>query len=575
MFSALLYLQWTSLKNRLIGRAKRLKQPKYLIGAVVGGLYFYFFVFRWLFRARAQRPDGSMELFTAPDALLKESIGALVLLVIVLLSWIIPHKRAALTFTEAEIAFLFPAPVTRRTLIHFKLIRSQLGILFTILFLSLVFNRSGGHFWIRLAGWWVILSTLRLHSLGASFALTKLMDRGISTWKRRFMILGFVGGAVVAVIIWARPALPALAPSDVEGMEAFLNYASTVLTSGSMPYLLYPFRLVVRPNLATDAISFLFALWPALLLLLTHYWWVIRSDVAFEEASLEASQKLAERMEAAKSGKWQPDGNRKVLKPPFVLHSTGSQSVALFWKNLIGAGQFFSARSAIFVILFVSIMSFSLGASRSSWTTVVGIAAITFCFWTLLAGPQVLRHDLRNDLKNADLLKMYPMHGWQVILGEIMAPAVILAIIQWVLLILAASFLRLNVPMEGYMRFSILIGGALLLPLMDVILLLIPNTAVLIFPAWFQGRDGQHGIEAMGQRIVFGIAQMLAFVITLAPAAIAFAPFYFTSRLLLGNAVGIVMGSIAAAFVLVVEAALGIMILGKRFERFDLTAEQT
>jgi hypothetical protein len=33
----------------------------------------------------------------------------------VLLAWMIPHERAALTFTEAEVAFLFPAPVTRRT----------------------------------------------------------------------------------------------------------------------------------------------------------------------------------------------------------------------------------------------------------------------------------------------------------------------------------------------------------------------------------------------------------------------------------------------------------------------------
>ena len=63
--------------------------------------------------------------------LLFELLGALALFVIVLLAWIIPHERAALTFTEAEVAFLFPAPITRRTLIHFKLLRSQLGIFFT------------------------------------------------------------------------------------------------------------------------------------------------------------------------------------------------------------------------------------------------------------------------------------------------------------------------------------------------------------------------------------------------------------------------------------------------------------
>jgi hypothetical protein len=37
MISALLYLQFHSVKNRLAARLKRLKQPKYLIGAIVGG----------------------------------------------------------------------------------------------------------------------------------------------------------------------------------------------------------------------------------------------------------------------------------------------------------------------------------------------------------------------------------------------------------------------------------------------------------------------------------------------------------------------------------------------------------
>ena len=46
MIAALFYLQCQSFCNRLVSRFKRLKQPKYLIGAIVGGLYFYFYFFR-------------------------------------------------------------------------------------------------------------------------------------------------------------------------------------------------------------------------------------------------------------------------------------------------------------------------------------------------------------------------------------------------------------------------------------------------------------------------------------------------------------------------------------------------
>ena len=34
-------------------------------------------------------------------------------------------QRAALGFSEAEIAFLFPAPITRRGLVHFRLLSVQ------------------------------------------------------------------------------------------------------------------------------------------------------------------------------------------------------------------------------------------------------------------------------------------------------------------------------------------------------------------------------------------------------------------------------------------------------------------
>ena len=52
MIGALFYLQFHSTWNRLLTRVKRLKKPKYLIGAVAGGVYCYFYFFRFLFSGR-------------------------------------------------------------------------------------------------------------------------------------------------------------------------------------------------------------------------------------------------------------------------------------------------------------------------------------------------------------------------------------------------------------------------------------------------------------------------------------------------------------------------------------------
>src|SRR5256885_13187927 len=196
MISALLTLQSHSVKNRLLMRFKRLKQPKYLLGGIVGALYFYFYFFRYLFRARGG-PARFGAAASPQDLVLYESVGALILFVIVLVAWILPRQRAALAFTEAEVAFLFPAPFSRRGLIHFKLLRSQMAILFTTLILTLVSNRFGGRNWVHAAGWWLMLSTLNLHFLGSSFARTLLLERGISNWQRRVGTLGIVLAAAV------------------------------------------------------------------------------------------------------------------------------------------------------------------------------------------------------------------------------------------------------------------------------------------------------------------------------------------------------------------------------------------
>lgn len=133
MGRALFYYEWHSRWNRLCARLRRLRQPKYLFGAVAGGLYFYFYIFGAWFRGSA--PGAAASMLAPEHRFLLASAGALVLSVVLLLMWVIPHERAALMFSEAEVAFLFPAPVARRTLLHFKLLKSQGAILFSALFM--------------------------------------------------------------------------------------------------------------------------------------------------------------------------------------------------------------------------------------------------------------------------------------------------------------------------------------------------------------------------------------------------------------------------------------------------------
>jgi Putative ABC exporter len=578
MIAALFYLQWHLFRNRLVSRFKRLQRPKYLIGAIVGGFYLYFYFFRFLSRGYANGRGHAANAALSPEHLvLYELGGALALFVIVLLAWIIPRERAALTFTEAEVAFLFPAPVTRRNLIHYKLIRSQTRIFFSALLLTFFSRRFGGNPLIHAFGWWLILSMLNLHFLGASFARTLMLDRGISNWRRRLLVLGIAAAMVASVWFWARQTLPAFGSADVADLNSVADYAQRLLTAGPALYLLFPFRLVIRPFLAPDATAFFSALPPVLLIFLLHYLWVIYSDVAFEEASVEASQKLATRIAAVRAGNWQAARQKqKARRPWFQLAPAGPLPVALLWKNLLGLSQLFSPRLGIMLITIIIVLgvSFRNIGHKQSVATFAGILAAIALMYSLLLGPQLLRLDFRRDLPQADILKTFPARGWQIALGEILAPVVVLIAFQWLMLLVGAGFVLYLAGKQTALFLAIAAGAAVLLPVLDLLLLLIPNAAVLLFPSWIQtGKDSPRGIEATGQRLIVALGQLLALALALVPAALAFAGIFFLLKLALGLAVAVPVASLAATAVLAVEAGFGVMLLGKLFERFDVTEE--
>jgi hypothetical protein len=575
---ALFYYQRHWWRNRLLTRVRRLRQPKYLFGAIVGGLYFYWYIFH------ALGSGGRGVRFSPEHQDMAQAIAALFLLVAVLLAWILPHSRAALSFTEAEVAFLFPAPIGRRTLIHFKLLKSQSVIFFSAIFMTLI-GRSwgGGNPVIRTLGWWVVFATLNLHSLGSSFARTRLMDRGLSNWLRRILVLGVAGIMAAGIILWLRYTVPP--PPPVSGRTTDISwlgrYANEILHSGPLPYVLFPFRLVVAPCFAANAGQFLLALGPALAVMALLYWWVIRSNVAFEEASVELSRKTAERIAAVRSGNWQAARKpKKAGRSPFQLRPSGLPAVALFWKNLTSAGRLITARVWMFLVWIVIFGGFLLqshtkqagGLGAALAFLALGLAAISL-FW----GPQMLRNDLRQDLPATDVLKMFPMPGWQVVLGEVLAPAAILAGVQWLLILVGLILFpdRFgNYSTTPGQRISFALAAAIVLPCVDLIAMLIPNAAVLFFPAWFQlGKDGPRGFETTGQQLILMIGQLLVLALSLAPAAAAFTVVFFLTSRLLPSTLSVLLGGAVASVFLLIEAGIGIRLLGGVFERFDLSGE--
>jgi hypothetical protein len=449
--------------------------------------------------------------------------------------------------------------------------------------MTLIGRRWGNGLLItRGLGWWAGMSIYNLHLLGSSFALTMLMDRGLSTWKRRVLILGAVAAGAVGIFVWVRHSLPPFPDvANQHGMAWLFRYLGQLFESGPLAYLLIPFRWVVAPYFATSYSQFLIALVPALCLMALHYLWVIHSNVAFEEASVELSRRVAEKIAAVRSGQGLAARRpKKAARPPFVLRPTGYPAVAVFWKNLISAGQYVTTR-VWFMLIWVAVVGGIVLSHVSPGSGGVGMAIAFFVVMllvmSLFSGPQMLRNDLRQDLPVADVLKMLPMPGWQIVLGEVLAPAAVLAALQWLLLVFGVIFCPAQLDTHALplsARWSVALAAAIVLPFIDLLALLIPNASALLFPAWFQlGKDAPRGFETMGQQLILMFGQLLVLVLGLLPAGVAFTLFVIGGSFLHWPLLGILSGAPMAAIILAVEAGLGIKLLGVAFEKFDVSGE--
>ncbi len=586
MFGALLYLRLTSLRNTMLSRVRRLKQPKYLVGAIVGAGYFYLMFFRRLAAGRPSVHDqGYHGPVTVPPELLSTllALGALILLVIVTLGWILPDQRAGLTFSEAEIAFLFPAPVRRRTLIWYKLINSQIAIMFTAAIITLVtgsWGFLGGSALTHGIGWWFILATLNLHFMGASFAMTRLMDNGITPWRRRSAVLGLVALVALVTLAWLWRDLRAPAAADLESYRTAAAYLNTLLTSGPLPWLLRPAEFVVGPFFAPDTPAFLTALGPALLVFALHYVWVLRSEVSFEDASIAKSEKRAAKIAAVREGNWRAaSGAIKARAPAFRLASTGRPEIAFLWKNLLSTFPLFRLGTlvALALVILIGGLWIDVFPGYRGLQTAASAFAMFMAGYTLFLGPQLARQDFRSDLLNTDILKTYPLRGWQVMLGEILTPVAILSSILWLallILLLTVHFHQLG-WLTPSLRLVIGLGLVPVVPVLCALQLLVPNAAALLFPSWAQTmrNRSERGIEMLGQRLIFIAGQFVVIVLALLPAAGGAALFIFITQHWIGlpAAVAVAAGGVVAC--LAAEVWGGLWLLGERFEKFDLSAE--
>lgn len=387
-------------------------------------------------------------------------------------------------------------------------------------------------------------------------------------WVVLFGLFAALSGAVY-VAVQAHPF-----PEGGTGRRVLEAWLAEVLEQPALHLALWPARALVALPMADGVRTFLRVLPVALGLLAAHYLWVSVLVVPFEEAVVVRAETMARRRERRLARV----GHIVMRKPFFHLQPLGRPEVALLWKNLIAARRL--GGPEVLLVLALLGLAVPIGAalfapeSVHSSRQIMALLYASFAGMITVFGPVSLRADLRMDLPKLDMLRAMPLTGRQVVAAEVLAQGLLLAAIQVVLLALAVG-MAVGAPGTWGAAFWVASGLGLvpLLPALGMGGLFVQNAAVVLFPAWLPA-DGERarGIEALGQRLLTLAGALVVLIGGLIPAAIVAALVGFTLYGWLG-VWAMPFAGLTAAAGLVIEVALGVVALGRVFDRMDVSSE--
>ena len=405
------------LRNAARKKLGRLREPRYMVGFLVGAAYFAMLFLR---PSRAGRPPAPPRLPGHLGEILLLA-GAAALAAAALLAWLFRKGQPSLGLSEAEIQFLFPAPVSRSALLHYALLKAQFPVLLSALILTIVSGRRGnGTAILTGAGLWLLMTAVHFHNL--TLAFTKARWNELPPASRRatktaaFAVAGSALGMLVVTVgagVLAGSSGPGRGALSLGGLLGMLRSGPF----GPAPFaFLAPFRWILAPLLAPNSHAFLLALPPALCLLSVLYAFVALTAVRFEEATLaQASRRAALRARRDAGRLEAPPSEKRRGRVPFRLTPRGRPEFAIVWKNLLAwkrtslalqaatagalAAAFFAASA------FLTVPSADAAAAIGSMTCLGATALLA------LVTPLGFRIDLRGDLEYAAVLKTWPLPG--------------------------------------------------------------------------------------------------------------------------------------------------------------------
>jgi len=442
-----------------------------------------------------------------PDSL--ERYGALVLLAYSLVVILVSSSGKAVSFTPAEVNFLFSGPFSRRGLLVYKIITSL-----ALSSLSAGFMMFLLHAYTRLivAGFLgLVLAAAFLHLLSMAVSLAVITLEAHAYNRHRKFALGALFGAALLIVLQATG-------------EAFPQSAGEFLTraeeSPVLHLILEPLswyaRAFAAPRVWPDLVHWsLMALAVNGVLAVA----VIGFDTHYLEAASIAGERVYARLQRIRSA-----GSTVQLFAPvkgvFSLPSLpwwgGLGPIA--WRQLLAAIR--SVKGLLLYLCFcgaVLLWPFLFEKASRGITNLLGEMTPAIVIMATLFISSIIAFDFRADIDRIDVLKSMPIPPYGLAFGQLVTPVILATIFQLFLVAFLAAVWR-------GIGLLALFGVIFIVPF-NVLLFGVDNLLFLLFPSRFIPTPGDFLL--MGQQLLVSVARCATLTLMLIVAGLPAGIVYF------------------------------------------------
>jgi hypothetical protein len=546
MIGVLVQLQWTMLKGRVVRSIRLLKQPKYFVGFLVGVGWMGLWVLRPMMRSKLSVVHGAVSPIGLQYLPLIHQFAALGVTLALPFPWLLPWGQLGLPFRESELTMLLQAPLSRRQVIQYGLLKSEIGVMLSGLILPLFVGL--GSFGTRVLmgfGTWMLFEFWHLN--GKWRALFNLRQTevpvGLARARRWALTIGLVGFYAMLA--------GALKPWVIQIIKAFggANFREVTAAFPAVTWppllktLLTPAWWLTAPMFSGGGGAFVAAAIPVMLLILAQREVVLRSKARFEESALQRATK--EEAKKAPGRRFTAISSRARLRRPFALDRPGPPEVALVWKNAMRVSRTRWLHVAYFglaVWVAIAVLPGMLPFHAVLYSILALFGVVPMFLQPLLAG-MTWHNDLRSDLPHIEMVRTWPVSAQRFVLAEVLSPAILSfgsAIMGGGVALASLFGSRLHesfssepstlvlLPKTGLLGVGAGLAAILIfvgfLPMAASVSFFssaLQNIATLWVPAWMaHSTDRSRGLSALGQRLLVSTALSLALALSLIPGAL-------------------------------------------------------